>query len=62
MYYEQIFPNVKLMIHPVDTGITKQNWLDSDEGAQKVFGEVERCGIQMWMIWEDIKQSMERKK
>ena len=62
MYYEQIFPTVKLMIHPVDTGITKQNWLDSDEGAQKVFGEVERCGIQMWMIWEDIKQTMERKK
>ncbi len=56
IYYEQIFPEVKLMIHPVDTGITKENWLDSDEGAQKVFGELERCGIQMWMIWDEIKK------
>lgn len=56
IYYEQIFPEVTLMIHPVDTGITKENWLHSDEGAQKVFGEIERCGIQMWMIWDEIKQ------
>lgn len=56
MYYELVFPEAELLICPVDTGINAENWYKSDEGAQIVLGEVERCGAQFKMMWEDLKK------
>ena len=47
MYYETVYPNTQFIICPSDIkGITKQNWYKSEDGINKVLGEVERCGNQ----------------
>lgn len=47
MYYQTIYPNTRFIIYPTNTqGINKDNWFKSEEGINKVMGEVERCGSQ----------------
>ena len=47
MFYQSAFPMVHFLVipYPAD-GITKQNWYQTDEGIQRVLGEVSRCGNQ----------------
>ncbi len=51
MYYGQQFPDVRLLVCPVQTrGITKDNWYLDQEKADLVLAEVERCGAQFHEI------------
>lgn len=54
MYYQQQFPETRLLVCPVETkGITKENWfLDADK-IDVVLGEMERCGSQFHEIMKD---------
>lgn len=54
MLYQLAFPEAELIVCPVDVfGITKDNWFTSDLGANRVLGELARCGGQFVM---DIKE------
>lgn len=47
MLYQMAFPDVSLRVCPVHCyNITKDNWYQSQEGIQRVLGEVTRCGNQ----------------
>ena len=47
MMYQLAFPQANLMVVPVDCqGITRENWFMSENGIERVFGEVARCGNQ----------------
>lgn len=47
MYYETVFPGVRLLLCPVVTdGTTKENWHKTPAGIRRVLGELERCGGQ----------------
>lgn len=54
MYYEMVYPNTKFIICPVDIrGISKEKWFKSEDGINKVLGEVERCGNQFKEIFKE---------
>ncbi len=55
MYYELLFPDVKILICPVDVGVNRTNWFLSEEGIEEVLGEVERCGKQFHKITRELK-------
>ncbi len=47
MYYQLVFPDAEILAHPVSaSGITRENWMDTEEGVTRVLGEIERCGGQ----------------
>lgn len=47
MYYQVAYPQTEFIICPSDVkDITKDNWFNSEEGIDKVMGEVSRCGSQ----------------
>ncbi|GLC30178.1 YdcF family protein [Clostridium omnivorum] len=47
MYYQIAYPQTEFIICPSGVnGITKANWFNSEEGIDKVMGEVSRCGSQ----------------
>lgn len=47
MLYQMAFPEVELVVCPVNcSGITKDNWFRSERGINRVLGELERCGNQ----------------
>lgn len=47
MYYQYAFPGTEFLVCPAEVeGIRRDNWYRSDEGIQKVLGEVSRCGQQ----------------
>lgn len=47
MYYEFYYPKTKFIICPAETqGINKENWFKTNEGIDKVMGELARCGSQ----------------
>lgn len=51
MYYQEQFPWVQFFVCPVVTrGISRNSWMDTDEGIDTVLGEVERCGAQFHEI------------
>lgn len=51
MYYQQQFPEVELLVCPVEThGINRENWYLDQEKIDVVLGEVERCGSQFHEI------------
>lgn len=54
MYYQLVFPETEFFICPSDTGINRENWYLDEKKAVMVLGEMERCGSQFAMIWEDI--------
>lgn len=47
MLYQMAFPNTKFYVCPVVCmGITKDNWYKSEQGIDRVLGELARCGNQ----------------
>ena len=47
MLYQMAFPNVELKVCPVHCfNITKDNWYTTEQGMERVFGELTRCGNQ----------------
>lgn len=47
MLYQMAFPNTKFYVCPVVCmGITKDNWYKSEQGINRVLGELARCGNQ----------------
>lgn len=54
LYYQLLFPEAELLVCPADTGINRNNWMDSGEGIDQVLGELERCGGQFHKILRDI--------
>ncbi len=47
MLYQMAFPNVKIKVCPVHCfNITKDNWYLTEQGIDRVFGELARCGNQ----------------
>lgn len=58
MYYELVFPETKIMICPVNaTGVTKENWHQSQENITAVLAEMDRCSYQ----FEEIIREMQRR-
>ena len=54
MLYQMAFPNVKIKVCPVHCyNITKENWYKSEQGVNRVLGELARCGNQ---FVDDIKE------
>ena len=50
LYYQLLFPDAELLVCPADTGINRENWMDSGEGIDQVLSEIERCGGQFHKI------------
>lgn len=47
MLYQMAFPNVRIRVCPVHCyNITKENWYKSNQGTDRVLGELARCGNQ----------------
>lgn len=47
MLYQMAFPDTKFYVCPVVCmGITKDNWYKSEQGTDRVLGELARCGNQ----------------
>lgn len=47
MLYQMAFPNVEIKVCPVHCyNITKDNWYKSNQGTDRVLGELARCGNQ----------------
>lgn len=47
MLYQMAFPSVEIRVCPVPCGnITKKNWYMTEQGIDRVFGELARCGNQ----------------
>ena len=51
MYYQRAYPEVEFRVGPccVD-GVTKENWMNSEEGIQSVLGEVQRIVTQFSLM------------
>ena len=55
-YWQLAYPNTVFCICPVNPdGITKENWILTEKGVERVLGELARCGNQMT---EDIKSKL----
>ena len=60
MLYQMAFPAVRLIVCPFDvSGITRDNWFMTEQGVDRVLGELARCGNQ---FAEDIKEYLNIKK
>ena len=47
MLYQMAFPEVRMKVCPVHCyNITKDNWFETEQGIDRVFGELARCGNQ----------------
>ena len=47
MFYQMAFPDTTFYVCPVVClGITRDNWYKSEQGIDRVLGELARCGIQ----------------
>ena len=47
MLYQMAFPKVNIMVSPVYCyNITKENWFETEQGIDRVLGELARCGNQ----------------
>lgn len=47
MLYQMAFPNVSFIVCPIHCyNITKENWFATEQGIDKVLGELARCGNQ----------------
>jgi len=58
MYYQLLYPQTEFVVCPADTqGITSETWHTSDEGIEKVLGELARCGYQFVDIFKSLGNS-----
>lgn len=56
MYYQTLYPQTEFIICPTETrGITSENWFKTDDGIEKVMGELARCGNQFVDILKNFK-------
>jgi uncharacterized SAM-binding protein YcdF (DUF218 family) len=56
MYYQTIYQQTQFIVCPTETkGINKENWFKTDEGINKVLGELSRCGSQFVDIIKTLK-------
>lgn len=56
MYYQLLYPQTEFFICPTDTqGINSENWYTTDEGINKVLGELARCGYQFVDIFKSLR-------
>lgn len=56
MYYQLLYPQTQFTICPTDTqGINRENWHTTDEGIEKVLGELARCGYQFVDIFKSLR-------
>lgn len=47
MFYSWAYPSTEFLISPVDVeNVTKDNWFKTENGIDKVMGELSRCGGQ----------------
>lgn len=47
MLYQMAFPEVEFKVCPINcSGITRENWYQSERGINRVMGELSRCGNQ----------------
>jgi uncharacterized SAM-binding protein YcdF (DUF218 family) len=47
MYYQIAYPQTEFIVCPSNVkGITKENWFKTEDGIDKVMGELMRCGSQ----------------
>jgi len=54
MYYQEQFPDTRLLICPVETkGITRDNWFMDEKKIDVVLSEMARCGSQFTQIMKD---------
>lgn len=54
LYYQLLYPETELRVYPVDTGINKSNWYQTNKGIDIVLGEIERCGGQFHDILKNL--------
>ena len=55
MYYQTLFPEAELLVCPVHgADITRENWMCSAQGIDRVLGEMERCGSQFHDLLKEI--------
>lgn len=48
MLYQMAFPKAHIYVVPVDVyGINRETWHRSAYGVKRVFGELQRCGVQL---------------
>ncbi len=48
MYYQLTYPDTEIIICPSDVqGINKNNWFTTENGVDRVMGELSRCGSQL---------------
>ncbi|NRY63022.1 YdcF family protein [Clostridium beijerinckii] len=48
MFYSYAYPKTKFFVCPIDVDeITKENWFKTENGIDKVMGELSRCGGQL---------------
>lgn len=48
MYYQWAYPDTKIIICPSEVqGINKDNWFTTENGVERVMGELTRCGSQL---------------
>ena len=48
MYYQWAYPDTEMIICPSDVeGINRNNWFTTENGVEKVMGELTRCGSQL---------------
>ncbi len=58
MLYQMAFPEVSIKVCPVHCyNVTKDNWFETEEGINRVLGELARCGNQ---FVDDIKEYLLR--
>lgn len=54
MYYQEQFPDTQFFVCPVVTkGISRESWMHTVPGIDRVLGEVERCGGQFHAIMRE---------
>lgn len=55
LYYQLLFPRTEFYVVPSETeGISRHNWHRTEEGVEKVLGELERCGSQFHEILKNL--------
>lgn len=61
LYYSMVFPEVRLLVHPVAVdGVSREHWHETEEGRRTVFGELARMGQQLAMMEGRIEYRVEK--
>lgn len=51
MYYQVLYPDTQFFVCSTPTlGISRDNWYQTEDGINRILGEVERCGTQFHEI------------